>query len=79
MKDSQEIQDKLKPINLYELIGIILGDGCIYYNKSQRVYMLEITGNVNELEYYKRISTFIHTFTNKNQESELKKKKLDKV
>jgi len=30
---------------LSELIGIIIGDGNIYYNKSKRVYYIEITGN----------------------------------
>lgn len=62
------LEFKLEPINIYELIGIILGDGCIYYNTNQRIYMLEITGNINEIEYYKRISTFIESLTNKMSE-----------
>jgi len=42
---------------LSELIGIILGDGNIYYNSKSRSYYVEITGNpLNENDYYFHIS-----------------------
>lgn len=43
--------------DLAELIGIIIGDGNIYYNLKIKKYYIEITGNINkEKEYYKHIS-----------------------
>ncbi len=40
-----------------ELIGIIIGDGNIHYNKKTRNYYIEITGNIEkEKRYYKYIS-----------------------
>jgi len=47
-------------MNKYELIGIILGDGNIYYNEEKSVYTLEITGNADEdVEYYQRIKQLL--------------------
>ena len=55
----------LKPINFGEFIGILLGDGYIYFNTKQNVYFIEITGNVNETHYYQRISNYIFNVTKK--------------
>jgi len=42
---------------MVELIGIIIGDGNIYYNLKSRSYYVEVTGNpLNETEYYSHIS-----------------------
>ncbi len=47
-------------MNLYELIGIIIGDGNIIYNPKNRTYRLEITGNVEEDGiYFQKIASFI--------------------
>jgi len=44
--------------NLAELIGIIIGDGNIHYNKKTRKYYVEITGNPKKEEkYFKYISS----------------------
>ncbi len=51
-------------MNLYELIGVIIGDGCVLYDPSRRIYHLEIAGNVEEeLEYHKCIKDFLKQFT----------------
>ncbi len=47
-------------MNFYELIGIILGDGCIYHYPTKGIYGLEISGNADEdQEYFLKISSFI--------------------
>lgn len=47
-------------MNIYELIGVILGDGYIHYNEKQHVYFLEITGNADEeMDYYHKIQTLL--------------------
>lgn len=47
-------------INLYEFLGIIIGDGCLLYYPKHRIYGLEITGNATEeKDYYQKISSFI--------------------
>lgn len=47
-------------MNIYEFIGIIIGDGSILYNKKNRTYRLEISGNVMEdKNYFDEISNFI--------------------
>ena len=35
-------------MDIYELIGFIIGDGNIYYNKIKRKYRLELVGNAEE-------------------------------
>ena len=47
-------------MDIYELIGFIIGDGNIYYNTSKRVYRLELVGNVNEdYDYFDEIYKFL--------------------
>ena len=50
---------------LSELVGIIIGDGNIYYKKSKRKYFVEITGNKEEIEYYTYISNLFKSIINK--------------
>tara|TARA_Y100000310_G_scaffold197792_1_gene197856 strand:- start:1492 stop:2208 length:717 start_codon:yes stop_codon:yes gene_type:complete len=47
-------------MNIYEFIGIIIGDGSILYNKEKKYYRLEIAGNVTEEKnYFEKISRFM--------------------
>ena len=51
---------------LAELIGIIIGDGNIHYNKKTRKYYAELTGNIEkEKIYYKYIPTIYQKLLNK--------------
>src|SRR3989344_5244255 len=53
-------------MNIYELTGLIIGDGCILYNKRNRTYRLEIAGDVKQDQlYFKEISELIRKLTNK--------------
>ncbi len=50
----------MEEINLYEFIGIMIGDGCLLYYHEHRVYGIEITGNATEeKDYYQKIKRFI--------------------
>jgi len=47
-------------MNIYEFLGVIIGDGCLLYYPKHRIYGLEITGNATEeKDYYEKISYFI--------------------
>tara|TARA_Y100000310_G_scaffold138215_1_gene137111 strand:+ start:2298 stop:3038 length:741 start_codon:yes stop_codon:yes gene_type:complete len=51
---------------LSELVGIIIGDGNIHYNKKTRKYYIEITGNPKrEAEYFKYISSLFKRIIHK--------------
>lgn len=51
---------------LAELIGIIIGDGNIYYNRRLRKYYFEITGHPNlDREYFSYISNLIYNLLDK--------------
>jgi len=51
-------------VNIYEFLGILIGDGYMRYRPDQRVYQIEITGNVVEdYNYFIKISKFIHNLT----------------
>lgn len=53
-------------MNLYELIGLIIGDGSIIYKTNKRIYRLTISGDVKEdREYFEVISKFIYSLCNK--------------
>jgi len=53
-------------MELYELIGFIIGDGNIYYNEKYRAYRLELCGNVEEdYDYFKQINKFLEETTNR--------------
>lgn len=50
----------LDEINLYEFIGVMIGDGCLLYYPEHRVYGIEITGNaIEERDYYEKLERFI--------------------
>jgi len=66
-------------MNIYELIGIIIGDGNIMYNKKHRNYWLEITGNAEEdLDYFMRIKKIIEKKSKNKVRIWIKKEKLGK-
>lgn len=47
-------------MDIFELIGFIIGDGNIYYNPIRRVYRLELVGNVEEdYDYFDLIEDFL--------------------
>ena len=53
-------------MNLYEFIGVIIGDGYMRYRPDQRVYQIEIAGNVDEdYVYFLKIAAFIQKLTGK--------------
>lgn len=53
-------------MDIYELIGFIIGDGNIYYSKEKRKYRLELCGNIEEdYDYFKKLNNFLYEFTNK--------------
>lgn len=60
-------------MNIYELIGIILGDGYLGHNEKARRYWLQITGNVLDKKYFKIISNFIHSQTDKKPKISIQK------
>jgi len=67
-------------LNFYELIGIILGDGCIYHYPEKRVYGLEVSGNAKEdHEYFLKISSYIENFIGKKPRIYTKIEKLGKT
>ena len=52
----------MNEINLYEFIGIMIGDGCLLYYPNKSVYGVEITGNViEERDYYEKIARFLRS------------------
>ena len=60
-------------LNIYELIGIIIGDGYIRYSTKDRVYYLEITGDAkDEQEYFSEISDLIYSITKKKPKIQVK-------
>tara|TARA_Y100000310_G_scaffold1020_1_gene1447 strand:+ start:38710 stop:39339 length:630 start_codon:yes stop_codon:yes gene_type:complete len=51
---------------LAELVGIIIGDGNIYYNSQLKKYYFEITGNpALEKNYYEYVSDLVYEITSK--------------
>ena len=63
-------------MNLYEFIGIIMGDGYIRYRPDQRVYQIEICGNVEEdYSYFVQISDFIAKLLGKKPSIRIRKEK----
>ena len=53
-------------MNIYELIGLIIGDGSIYYNPKKSQYRLSISGDVKEdRKYFEDISRFIFQLTSR--------------
>jgi hypothetical protein len=78
MKSSQK-RYQTQEIKIYELIGIILGDGCLYYDEKRRIYMLEIVGNADEQwDFFQRISETISKLAGKRPKIRIKKEKLGK-
>jgi len=53
-------------MDIYELIGFIMGDGNIYYSKEKRKYRLELCGNVEEdKDYFNQLFGFLLNETGK--------------
>lgn len=47
-------------MNILELYGVVLGDGCIIYRPDLAVYTLDISGNVEEeADYHEKIQDFL--------------------
>lgn len=70
-------KNPIQKMNFYELIGVILGDGCIKYYPSKRVYTLDITGDAkDDQEYFNKISELLVGVTNKTSRIFVKKEKL---
>ena len=46
-------------INLYEMLGILTGDGYMRYFPRKGIYGIEITGNADdEVDYFEKMSIF---------------------
>src|SRR3989344_1230207 len=53
--------------DILELIGVIIGDGCILYGYKNKYYRLEITGNATEdTSYFSKLQEIIKNNFNKN-------------
>ena len=66
-------------LNFYELVGIILGDGCVYHYPEKGIYGLEISGNAEEdQEYFLKISSFIENLIGKKPVISMRNHKLGK-
>ncbi len=69
----------LEQFNLFELIGLIIGDGSIWNYPKHHVYGLEITGNAYEdKEYFEKVSDFIETLIDKRPKIRIKTERLGK-
>lgn len=63
-------------MDIYELIGFIIGDGNIYYNSEHGVYRLEMVGNVDEdYDYFNQIESFLLKETGKKPIKFIRKEK----
>ena len=59
MPETFEVVDMDEKINLYEMLGILTGDGCMRYYPHKSVYGIEIAGNADdEVDYFQKISVF---------------------
>lgn len=68
-----------KIVNIYELIGFIIGDGNIYYNRERGVYRLELAGNAEEdYDYFEQIMSFLIEYTGKKPIMFVRKEKFGK-
>lgn len=65
--------------NLYELIGVILGDGSITILPNKGIYRLEISGNAEDgEEYFLKISNFIFGLSGKRPKIRIRNERLGK-
>lgn len=63
-------------MDIYELIGFLIGDGNIYYNKKYRVYRVEFAGNAEEdYDYFEQISDFLLKLTGKKAPLKIRREK----
>ena len=59
MPETFEVVDMDEKINLYEMLGILTGDGCMRYYPHKSVYGIEIAGNADdEVDYFEKMSIF---------------------
>ena len=64
-------------LNFYELIGVILGDGSLWYYPLKRVYALEITGDAtDDQEYFVKLAELIGRLAKKKPKIRVKNEKL---
>ena len=75
-----KMKNQIKKFCIYELIGVILGDGSIWNYPDKRIYGLEISGNAEEeLDYFRKISSFIENKIGKKPKIRVKYEKLGKT
>jgi len=61
-------------MNIYELIGVIIGDGSILYNPKKYQYRLEIFGNATEdYKYFLKLKQFINEISGKEPRMRFRK------
>jgi len=66
-------------LNFYELIGVILGDGSLWYYPSKRVYGLEISGDAkDDHDYFSKLAELIEEIAKKKPKIRVKIEKLGK-
>lgn len=66
-------------MDIYELMGFIIGDGNLYYNSKKRVYRLELVGNVEEdYDYFDKVEKFLLEFTGKTPKKFIRKERKGK-
>ncbi len=65
----------LKKFNFYELVGLIIGDGHIIYDIPKRRYTLELTGNVDEMDYFEKVREFLRTKVDREAIIKIRKEK----
>ncbi|MEK6850026.1 MAG: LAGLIDADG family homing endonuclease [Nanoarchaeota archaeon] len=54
-------------MDIYELIGFIIGDGNIYHSEKHKIWRLELSGNVDEdYDYFLQIKKFLVDYTRLN-------------
>lgn len=76
----KNLNKKLQPFNLFELIGVYLGDGSIIFNPERRIYKFEINGNAeDETYYFAKIASFLKKEFKLNPKIYVKYEKIGKT
>ena len=66
-------------MDLYELIGFIIGDGNIFYSKKHRQYRLQLAGNAEEdYDYFQQIAEFLRPLSKNKVQLFIRKEKKGK-
>jgi len=70
----------LKKFNMFEFIGVYLGDGSVIFDPSKRIYKFELNGNAeDEQDYFLKIATFLKQRFNLNSKIYVKYEKFGKT